>query len=442
MLPTRRGTHLVRQDRQYFSLTFLFSLILINGIGTTLPIPYLTLLAEIFDFPLIGLIEAGFLTISAFCSLGWGYTADRFERKGLLWVGVVLWLVPALAIYAFPSSLGLYVMGRFGMAIGLSTFSPLAYSLLADFATYDDRGVIASGLNIAWVGSSAAGILLGGIFATPAAWKVSFGVIAVIGVILLMWQHFVQIPLRGRQEPAFLQFEEYDYQWRIQLHNLPDIVRSRAIFWLLIQGIFALIPGTIFTYYLISYLVTGLSTAIGIASVIAIVIASGRVVGYPVFGRIGDIMMKKQGNPQVRAKIATYCMICQAIVFFLAFLVMDPFWISFLLFGFLFWLGSFIGGGPGPNRTSLLFEVSLPEYRGSLGALFSITDQIGAIIGITLGTLALYVTNYNVVFTLSLGFYGLAALAWALCISTIQVEASRIKKILADRAQEVRITSI
>jgi MFS family permease len=398
----------------------------------------LTLLAETFAFPLIGLVEAGFLTISAFCSLGWGYITDRFERKKLLWIGVVLWLIPALVIYLFPVSFGLYVLGRLGMAIGLSTFSPLAYSLLADFANYDDRGLSASGLNLAWVGSSAAGILLGGFFSTPATWKISFGVISVIGIILLMWQYFLQIPLRGQQEPAFSQFEEYDYPWRIQINHLQKIIKSQTIFWLMVQGIFALIPGTIFTYYLVSYLATGLSIPIGIASVIAITVASGRALGYPVFGRIGDVLMKKRGNPRVRAKIAMYCMIGQAIAFFLAFFVMDPFWISFLLFSSFFWLGSFIGGGSGPNRTSLLFEVSLPEHRGSLGALFSITDQIGAILGISLGTLWLSVVPYYVVFTVSLGFYGLAALAWALCTPKIQIEALQIKKTLQERAQEVK----
>ncbi|MFW9778632.1 MAG: MFS transporter [Candidatus Heimdallarchaeota archaeon] len=437
----RRDIHLARQRSQLFSLSFLFTLILINGIGTTLPIPYLTLLADIFEFPLMGLVEAGYLAISAFCSLAWGYITDRFERKRLLGIGVVLWLIPSFTLYLSPVNLGLYVLGRWGMAVGLSTFSPLAYSLLADFAAYDDRGVIASGLNLSWVGSSAAGILLGGLFATPSTWKISFGVISIIGMILLIWLSFLQMPQRGRQEPAFHHLDEYDYPWRIQIFHLPEILTSRTIFWLMLQGVFALIPGTIFTYFLVSFLATGLSIPIGMASVIAITIASGRAIGYPVFGRIGDVMMKKQQTPKVRAKIAAYCMIGQAVAFFLAFMVMDPFWIFFFLFSVFFWLGSFIGGGSGPNRTSLMFEVSLPEHRGSLGALFSITDQIGAIVGIIVGTLLLTVTTYSIVFTVSLGFYGVAALAWALCIPMIHGESAQIRTILQERAQQANTQS-
>lgn len=384
----------------------------------------------------MGLVEAGYLTISAFCSLAWGYITDRFERKKLLGIGVVLWLIPSFTLYLSPVNLGLYVLGRWGMAVGLSTFSPLAYSLLADFAAYDDRGVIASGLNLSWVGSSAAGILLGGLFATPTTWRTSFGVISVIGMILLIWLFFLQMPQRARQEPAFHHLDEYDYPWRIQIFHLPEILASRTIFWLMLQGVFALIPGTIFTYFLVSYLATGLSIPIRMASVIAITIASGRAVGYPVFGRLGDVMMKKRETPKVRAKIAAYCMIGQAVAFFLAFLVMDSFWILFLLFSIFFWLGSFIGGGSGPNRTSLMFEVSLPEHRGSLGALFSITDQIGAIIGIIVGTLWLSVTTYSIVFIVSLGFYGVAALAWALCIPKIDRESLQIRRILQERAQQ------
>jgi len=359
------------------SLFFLFSLILVNGIGATLPIPNLTHLADYYNFQLIGLIEAMFVIISTIFLFVWGFYVDKLERKQLLWIANFIWVFPALLIFVFPEFLFIYFLGRMGMAIGLSAFSPIAYSILADFAKYEDRGLISAGLNIVWVGSSAAGILLGGLFYFQ--WNLSFGFLSLLGFLILGWQFFIQIPKRGKQEPVFLLITEYNYPWRIQLKQLPELLRSKTIFWLLVQGFFALIPGTIFTLWLVAFLSSSESlniASIGIASVIAVVIASGRAVGYPFFGRLGDYFAKKHGS-KARGVIASICMAGQAIFFFFAFMAVDSSLLNFVLFSLFFWLGSFIGAASGPNRTSLLFDVSLPEHRGML-RIFSKYFQISA----------------------------------------------------------------
>lgn len=424
----------VRQT-SFLSMFFLFSLILLNGIGVTLPIPNLVQIADYYNFPLIGLVEAMFVVISTIFLFIWGYCVDKLERKQLLWIANVVWVFPALSIFFFPESLLIYIFGRMGMAVGLSAFSPLAYSILADYAKYENRGLIAAGLNIVWVGSSASGILLGGFFHYE--WNLSFGFLAFLGILVLGWQFFIQIPKRGKQEPAFVLIAEYDYPWRIQLKQLPAALKSKTIVWLLIQGVFALIPGTIFTLWLISFLSSseGLSIAsIGIASVIAVVIASGRAIGYPIFGRLGDYYAKKHDSSQVRGKIASICMAGQAFFFFFAFLSVDSSLFNFILFSLFFWLGSFIGAASGPNRTSLLFDVSLPEHRGSLGAFFSITDQFGQIIGIVVSTILLQSYSFSDVFILSLASYLIAAFAWALSIPHINGDNLKVQKTLSHRA--------
>lgn len=407
---------------------------MLNGIGATIPIPNLTQLSLYYDFPLIGLIEAMFVVVSTSFLFVWGYCVDKLERKQLLWMANVIWIFPALVIFFFPKSLLIYFLGRMGMAMGLSAFSPIAYSILADFAQYNQRGLIASGLNIVWVGSSAAGILIGGFFYYQ--WNLSFGFVAFLGILILCWQFFIQIPKRGNKEPAFVGITDYDYPWRIQLNQLPTALKSKTIFWLLIQGVFALVPGTIFTLWLVSFLSSseGLSVNIQVASVIAIIIASGRAVGYPLFGCIGDYYTKKYGKPQIRGKISSICMAGQAFFFFFAFLSVDSSLSNFVLFGFLFWLGSFIGAASGPNRTTLLFDVSLPEHRGSLGAFFSITDHFGEVIGIVISTLLLQSFGFNDVFIMSLVFYLLAALAWAFSLPYINGDNLRIQETLNQRA--------
>ncbi|UCE12907.1 MAG: MFS transporter [Candidatus Heimdallarchaeota archaeon] len=422
----------------FFPLFFLFFLILLNGIGTTLPIPNLAQLADQYDFPLLGLVEALFVVILTCFIFFWGYLVDKFDRKHLLWAANVIWILPAIMVFFIPNSLQIYILGRLGMAVGLSAFSPLAYSILADFAKYEDRGLIASGLNIAWVGSNAAGILIGGFFSSN--WNFSFGVVALFGVLVLSWQLFIQIPKRAEQEPSFSSLEEYEYRWRIDLKQIPEALKSRTIIWLLIQGIFALIPGSIYTMWLISFLSSseGLGiTTIGNASVIIVIIASGRALGYPFFGKMGDFYAKKRESSQIRAKIATIFMAGQAFFFFFAFMIVSSDSLLFLMFSILFWIGSFIGSASGPNRTSLLFDVSLPEHRGTLGALFSITDQLGIIIGIVLSTFSINLIGFRMTFSLCLGFYFIAAFVWALSISSINTEKKEIHNLLTLRAKEV-----
>jgi len=420
------------------SLVLLFGLILLNGVGVTLPIPNLTQIGEQLNFPLIGIIEALFILFSMFALVVWGYFVDKYKRKPLLYAANIIWLFPAFCIFLFPDSFVVYVIGRMGMAVGLSAFSPLAYSLVADFAQYKDRGLVSSGLNLAWIGSSALGIMLGAMFASN--WYYSFGLVTGLGAVLLICLFFLKMPLRGKKEPAFVELSDFQYQWRIELSLLPKIMKTKSLFWLLLQGVFALIPGTVFTYWLVSFLASseGMLVSIEIASIIAITIASGRAPGYIIFGWLGDKLSTNAENSAVRAKIAASGMLLQAIFFFGAFLVLGSSLSEKFVFSILFWIGSFLGAASGPNRTSLLFDISLPESRGTLGALFSLTDHLGAAFGVFISTLFLQVLEYDFVFIISLSFYILAALSWYRCVKYISHDQLHLGKILSERARSIK----
>ncbi|MHA2226333.1 MAG: MFS transporter [Candidatus Hodarchaeales archaeon] len=418
----------------FLSLSFLLFLILLNGMGATIPIPNLSAMAVHFNFPLIGLVEAMFVIVNTMFLFIWGYGADKLERKQLIWIANAIWVFPALIIFLIPDNLLIYILGRLGMALGLAAFSPLAYSILADFASYNNRGTVASGLNIIWVGSSGLGILIGAVFSSR--WNFSFGFLGLFGLLILGWQTLIQIPERGKQEPSFSNLEEYNYHWRIDLRQLPTALRSTTIFWLLIQGVFALIPGTFFTYYLVSFLNSGINIEIGMASLIAVIIASGRALGYPFFGKLGDFLARKQTS-RARGKIAALCMGSQAFFFIFSFVIVTPDLLNFIIFSLLFWIGSFIGAASGPNRTALLYDVSLPEHRGTLGALFSVMDQIGVVVGVILSTISITLLGYSEAFTLSVGFYIVAAVFWAFSIHSIDNEKLRVQKTIEIRAESV-----
>ncbi len=430
------------RNHYFFPLFLLFSLVLLSGIGVTLPIPNIVNISTSINFRYLGFIEAAFVLISILFIIIWGYLVDKFDRKTLLFFSIIIWVFPSILIASFPFSLQIYFIGRIFMAIGLSALSPLSYSMLGDYAVYQERGFISSGLNLAWVGSSATGILIGALFSF--SWNLSFAFIAVLGIILMICQFFLIIPERGRQEPFFVKIENYHYPFRITISGIIRTLHSRTILGLLVQGFFALIPGTIFTYSLISFFSSGegLMLNIGQASIFALVIASGRALGYPIFGKIGDYFTLKYREPKVRAIIAAICMAGQAIFFFIAFITLNNNFLNVIMFAGFFWIGSFIGAASGPNRTSLMFEVSFPEHRGSLGSLFSLTDQLGEVFGLVFSTYVLNLYSYIEVFIFSLVFYLIAAFIWSLTISKIDVDRSQIKIGMESRKSIIQTSDI
>ena len=251
----------------------------------------------------------------------------------------------------------------------------------------------------------------------------------------------MKIPIRGVKEPAFSDIADYQYPWRINFGLIPQAFKIRSFFWLLAQGMFALIPSTVFTYWLVSFLASSEGMAISIeqASIISIIVASGRAPGYLFFGKLGDILSAKSTNSAIRVKIAGLGMASQALFFFGAFYALNSPAFNQLVFCFLFWIGSFVGAASGPNRTALLFNISLPEFRGTLGALYSLTDHLGAALGVFVSTFFLLFFNYYSVFSISLVFYLIAALCWFRCIKYISINEGELNAILQARAKEIKL---
>ena len=136
-----------------------------------------------------------------------------------------------------------------------------------------------------------------------------------------------------------------------------------------LQGIFALMPSVIFTYYLISYIhdarYGGLGFPLEFSLILAMGPSTGRIFGYILFGYIGDVLHRKKDSwftQKGKAVVATITMILQCPIMIIAFSVTIPgfdssltlvenmFRPEYIIFGCLFFLGAFIGGGSGPNR--------------------------------------------------------------------------------------------
>ena len=78
-----------------------------------------------------------------------------------------------------------------------------------------------------------------------------------------------------------------------------------------------------------------------------------------------------------------------------------------------------------------------PEQRGSTGAFFHFTDQLGSATGLLLGSLLLAEFDYLLVFSFFMIFYFVAALFWAPSIKTATKESDDLREKMHLRAQTI-----
>jgi predicted MFS family arabinose efflux permease len=109
-----------------------------------------------------------------------------------------------------------------------------------------------------------------------------------------------------------------------------------------------------------------------------------------------------------------------------------------LIFGLFFFLASFVGGGSGPNRRSLLYDINYPEHRGTTGALFYFSDQMGSALGLFLGSLLLSQVNYLSAFVIVALFYLIAAFCWTPAILYANGESKAMRNEMQFRARQLR----
>lgn len=450
------------QFHEKLATMLVYACTMASTLAYTIVIPALPQMGEDLDTNIIGVVEAIFLAVLTFSVLFWGYQVDRISRRKVLAFSIMLWSSCSFLIFIFAHSLAIYVTLRLIMALGLGATMPFAYSMLGDLATYQHRGFFSSGLDLIVIMGSGLGILLGG-FIGPENWNISFGIVSIVAICVYLPMLLANFPQRGASEPEFeaIRFlsKTDKSAYRLNINQLREIFRKRTNLAAFAQGTAALIPGVIFTYFLISLLSDqqngGFGINTGIATLLGLSFAFGRVLGYPTFGILGDYFGSEKRNR--KAMVATICMAAQGPFFFVSFLLatlVDPAETSgqdnilfllqqpfLILFGLLFFLASFIGGGSGPNRRSLSYDINFPEHRGSIGAIFHFTDQIGAAFGLLIGSLLLAHYSYLSVFALVSLFYFIAALIWTPAIIFADNESASLRNEMCARARDHALNS-
>jgi MFS family permease len=431
-----------------------------------------------FNIPeaLIAIPDAFFVLISAFFALLWGYWADKIDRGKVLMAGAVLWTI-GMVVTAFSSNYYILLISRVSSGAGLGCVLPVGYSIISDAIPAEERSgwfgtlaILSSISNGAGQGLSA---FLGPIF----SWRFPFLFLAVVSIIVMVILYFVKIPQRGAGEDELLDLVELnlEYSYRISKEDLGGIIRKKTNLYLIIQGFFSIIPGTVLVYFTTSMLITDFFSSIHpdiqlqTATIFAGMIGIGYILGNAVFARLGDILFRR--NKKNRARLATTCLILSipfAIILLLslrpidatslginyplfsetiptdqlwsyifrtigAIFIIYPSYIIFFIFAIM---ASMLGAGPVANRNAVMIDVNMPEHKGSAASFFKLSEQIskGVTLLISFTLISLLGSVFNMLFV-TIFFWLPAAILWYLASKSVDKDMTYKSRILSERKQ-------
>ncbi|MFX1250526.1 MAG: MFS transporter [Promethearchaeota archaeon] len=432
-----------------------FILVFLATVATAVVIPFFGTINQDLGIQNIGLIEAFHIIMATIATMLWGVFADRYDRRLIVLGSTVLWTGSGVALFVLPPHIISYTFFRGLMGLGVGAALPLIYSILGDSAGIQERGKYSSGLSVVVIVGAGSGIIIGAILENI-GWQGALLVLSLAGLLTIGPFFFYQVPARGAQEPELLASDGLlEYNYRIELPEIKEILLKPTNFWLLLQGLFALIPSTTFSYYLVNFFADyrygGLFIPLSSATILALGFASGRIIGYVIFGPFGDRVAKSVLSN--KARLMALGIGLQTPLSIVAFVVISHYQLNIqsgnifdyllipelVIFGLLFFSGTLTGGAAGPNRRALLYDVNLPEHRGTTGAMFTITDQLGSAVALIGASLLLPLSGYIWLFLITSLFYMISALVCIPVIYHVEIDSQTLREVIQKRAS-IRIS--
>ncbi|MFW9992813.1 MAG: MFS transporter [Candidatus Odinarchaeota archaeon] len=438
----------MRAITRFTVLTAVFLHYSAGNLAFSIIIPLLTTLPDFLPGIPPSFTEAIFIFLATVTALAWGIIFDRVRnRKVILVVSSFTWITAAWCLATVVNSSWQFLIFRALMGIGLAGLSPFAFAAVGDLAGFEHRGKISSWLSTIGTVSVGMGILFSGVLNIIGGWRLPFLLISISGMLTLVFLLLVPQPRKGAEEPEIRGTDvinAYESTYKLERRDMYRVITTRTNLFILLQGIVALVPSTLFTYWLIAFLEDKQLDGIGLVSLVAIVIgllfASGRVIGYPIFGFVGDLAVKY--NKKGKGYVAAVSMLLQGPIFMLAMLMpLQVFkdgespgifeilleYPEFIVFGLVFFTAAFIGAGSAPNKTSIMYDVNYPENRSVVQSLYSISDQLGASAALLLGSMTIPIFGYRATFFFGASLYLISAFFWILASHFYLYDGERLR---------------
>lgn len=253
----------------------------------------------------LGLVGTVRKVVAALTSPLWGYAADKWSRKWVLFFGTGIWGIWTL-LCGFMPNFGLMLVIRTISGIGLGCLMPATFSLISDSFPPDKRGRALGVLGGVGALGIIGGVLSMGMLANNDLWlfgleKWRWGFFILGGMSILsglLIALLVREPVRGEAEPELAGkiTAKTAAQYSIKFSDLPKVVRIPTIWVAILQGMAGSMPWVVLGQFLPTWLVEakGMSADIdfanvqGSAPIVFAIILIGTVISNIIGGFIGD----------------------------------------------------------------------------------------------------------------------------------------------------------
>nr|WP_238884414.1 MFS transporter [Clostridium sp. YIM B02551] len=416
----------------------------------------------------LGIVSGVNILITAISSIYWGYLAGKYNRKILIIIGTIFWVVSVFLTSRANSYLELFIYQVF-TGIGLGCIASIGFSVLTDYIPYKFRGMMLS----LWGMSQGFGGILGAVMASLVAassdWRKPFEIVSIIGLFLVILYVFVREPSLGEAEPELQELikKGQGYNYSIKFENLKTIASHKSNILLFVQAFFMNITtGTLIwlpTLYISKILHEGYTTKTAIIAagyLFALFQIGGLTSTY--FGYLGDLAQRKKsrGRALLTARFVFLMMPLYIVMFLIPMknLVLhnttDPILILEDLIKQVFtnpWIGaifvlSFLASAAQsantPNWLAIITDVNLPEYRGAAFSIANLANGFGRTIGNTgvgvmLASISSHTgepTNYIITLIIFQLFLIPSSLLYIKMSKTNERDIMEVKSILKKRA--------
>jgi len=319
--------------------------------------------------------------------------------------------------------------------IGLGCIASIGFSVLTDYIPKKWLGMLMSLWGLSQGFGGIAGSVMASLIAPNADWRTPFKIISILGTVFIFLYFFIKEPEKGAAEPELKQLieEGYEYNYKIKISHIFDILKKKSTKWLLMQGFFMSITmGTLVwlpTLYIAKIEVQGYSsdTALVAAGYLYAILQLGGLFSV-YFGYLGDKLQKRtyRGRAFLGAASMAVAMPLYIAMFFVPMnnlqlpdstnpievfwsLIKDILTNPWMLSIFILAVGATMAqSAHSPNWLALITDLNLPEHRATVFSLSNLLNGIGKALGnVLLGFVLAFVSlkfdqpeNYIVTLTI------------------------------------------
>ncbi|KAF0111434.1 MAG: major facilitator superfamily transporter [Chloroflexi bacterium] len=398
------------------------------------------------NLALIGIMET-FRSITQTVSAPfWGYAADRWSRKKVLFFGTGIWGIWTVLVGLMPTFPGLMII-RIISGLGLGCLMPATFSLLGDHFPQEKRGRAIGLISLVGLMGTVIGVIALGFVATAELWKWGFIGLGIASILtgVAIWI-FVEEPIRGSSEPELqgIITKADEQRYKINVKDMLSTLRIPTIWAAIIQGVTGSMPWVVMSIFLINWMVNELhftnaisfSDPKGSAPLVFAFVVIGAAISNFVGGIIGDFAEKK--NPKYgRTIIGQFSVFVGVPLMFV--LIKYGAQMSFGLFLGWAFMTALLVGWPGTGaKQPMMQAVVSPEKRSSAYSVVNfIEGGLSAFSSMIAGALSVKIGLTNALLWTIPFPWIICGIGFSIFYFTYPKDAAKIRAQMANRREEL-----